>query len=335
MAQTIARNRAAERELDSREDEDRRRSSSSERLSVGSARRASNNNAINTSSSSSSSGKTDEQRQQQQPPHPLSSSKRDSAGQLGAASASDDKQLKGKQLLAATPPARRTALGPVSPNNLAPAQHSDQAAASESPDSYKANKQHHHSQLHTPQLMDRVNATLSNKAGDGTSGSGGQFADDALLSPSAAAWLSREEALQSRKTSERMKKTVQLLEEKCKELEKVNANQRNAPHCQSSSQAYRTSAHCTALHSSRLLAVLVVMGCVRCVVLLCCVVCVVQQVAVLCSDNRSLTVRFQHACEARHRVEKKLRAAEGAERDSNQQQQQQQQQQYATQQWMR
>ena len=48
-------------------------------------------------------------------------------------------------------------------------------------------------------------------------------------------------------------------------------------------------------------------------VVLCCRVVLscggVQQVAALCADNRSLTVRFQHACEARHRAEKKVRAA--------------------------
>jgi len=207
MAQLLARSRVAERELD-REDSRRQ---STERLSYGSARRASSNSGSGGGAQQhNSSWRMDEQQL------PSTAGKRESAG--GFESAENVKQPKERHLTAATTPARRTALGPVSPNNLATAHATQQAATS--PRSHRSSV----GQSEQP-LMERVKATLSSTEVDGATGAAA--AEDATMSPSAG-WLSREEAMYERKTSERMKRTVQLLEDKCRELEKVT--QRAAQH---------------------------------------------------------------------------------------------------------
>jgi hypothetical protein len=40
------------------------------------------------------------------------------------------------------------------------------------------------------------------------------------------------------------------------------------------------------------------------------VLCALQVSGVLSADNRDLSLRFKHSCDARHRVEKKLKALE-------------------------
>ena len=190
IAQVLARNRVAERELD--RDDTRRHST--DRLSSGSARRA---------SSSSSSGRMDEQQQA----GVSVSGKR----QFGSLEAEDGAQPKERRSLAATPPARRAALSPVSPNSQA----GTAAMSPRSHDTDKAQPEREREQ----RLMARVKATLARPTDDGTSVSAAGI-DDGPLSPSAG-WLSREEALHARRTSERMKRSVQLLEDKCHELEKV------------------------------------------------------------------------------------------------------------------
>ena len=78
--------------------------------------------------------------------------------------------------------------------------------------------------------------------------------EEQLVPPIISPALLHEEAALARMTSERLKKQLALMEDKCRELER---------------------------------------GC-----------------AALTTDNRDLTLRFKHAVEARHRVEKKLRAVE-------------------------
>ena len=199
MAQLLARNRVLEKELE--RDDSRRQST--DRLSSCSARRVSGN--------ISGSGRRMEEQQ------PVMAGKREASGEFETAD--DGKQLKSRQSIAATTSARRAALSPVSPNSLTSASSTQQAAIS--PRSHKADK----AQSDQP-LMERVNATLSNLSMDSTTGTAAL--DDAAMSPSGASWLNREEAMHERKASERMKRTIQLLEDKCRELEKVATTQQPA-----------------------------------------------------------------------------------------------------------
>ena len=201
IAQLLARNRAADRELD-REDSRRH---STDRLSSGSARRASGNSSSGgVTPQHNTSIRMDEQQQ------PETARKRDATGE--SESAEIVKARKGRQSSTSTTPARRSVLGPVSPNSL-PAAHSTQQAAT-SPCSHRTDKGQSERQL-----MERVDAMLANMAVDTPAGAAP--VDGATMLPSSAGWLSREEAMHERRTNSRMKRTIQLLEDKCHELEKV------------------------------------------------------------------------------------------------------------------
>ena len=209
LAQLLARNRAVDREMD--RDDSRRHST--DRLSSGSAKRASGSGG-NSSTTAAQHYHTSSRLQEPiQPQYSTAAAgNREPVGWFEGAEAAKQ-QPKGRHSTAATTPARRTALSAVSPNSLALGPPAQQAALS--PRSHKADKAQSEQQL-----LERVNATLSNTSMDSTTS--GAALDEATASPVApSGWLSREEAMHERRTSERLKRTVQLLEEKCRELEKV------------------------------------------------------------------------------------------------------------------
>ena len=198
LAQLLARNRVADRESDGRR-------LSADSLSSGSARRV-----------SGASTRDDEQQQRQ--PSTAVGDKREAVA--GAEAAVDTAQSKSGQSMAATPRVRRTALSPVSPNSLTTPHSAQRAATAIS--TRKAD-----SGVAERPLMARVSDSLSNSSMDASTAAA---LNDSSTSPTAAGWLSRKEAVHERHASERTRKTIQLLEDKCHQLDKVVATARRRQH---------------------------------------------------------------------------------------------------------
>ena len=151
-----------------------------------------------------------------------------------------------------------------------------------------------------------------------TSPAGGGVEDGGVereeVGPGVSLSLLLEEAALSRLTNERLRKQIALLEEKCQEWEKVSPTRHLTAialsHCPS------THTHCTCHTASSVLMWLCLL--LRCAVLCCAMLCCVMLVVgvkvggALSGDNRDLMLRFKHSCDARRRVERKLKAVEEA-----------------------
>ncbi len=124
-------------------------------------------------------------------------------------------------------------------------------------------------------LVERVESLLEGEEDAAVKGGGGVGVSAALL---------QEEAALARTTNERLRKQVALMEEKCHELEKVLHIATSLLPSHRPTPPLLSPAHSPSL--------------------------CLQACATLTADNSNLSLRFKHSCEARHRVEKKLKAVE-------------------------